>query len=314
MKNKIFVALSTFGEYGDEPLHTLRESGFPYVLNTLGRRLMRDEIIQMGYGCEGIIAGVEPYDDLVLEQMSDLRCISRCGAGIDNISLEKARERGVVVLNTPDVVVQPVVELTVAMIFDLLKKLSYHTALMRERRWEKSAGNLLAGKKVGILGLGKIGKAVAETMIKLGCKVYGADIRPDMSWAQAKGVYVVDFEDLLQLSDILTLHMSASKNATPVIGQSEIRKMKAGALLINTARGQFVDEAALYSALKDGHLAGAALDVFPEEPYKGILCDLDNIVLTPHIATLTKESRFQMELEATLNIINFFRSSSFVSS
>jgi D-3-phosphoglycerate dehydrogenase len=135
-----------------------------------------------------------------------------------------------------------------------------------------------------------------------------------MSWAQAKGVYVVDFEDLLQLSDILTLHMSSSKNATPVIGQSEIRKMKAGALLINTARGQFVDEAALYSALKDGHLAGAALDVFPEEPYKGILCDLDNIVLTPHIATLTKESRFQMELEATLNIINFFRSSSFVSS
>jgi D-3-phosphoglycerate dehydrogenase / 2-oxoglutarate reductase len=91
------------------------------------------------------------------------------------------------------------------------------------------------------------------------------------------------------------------------LGENEIKSMKRGAMLINTARGQIIDEMALYNALKDKHLDGAALDVFPEEPYRGKLCELDNVILTPHIATLTKESRVQMELEATLNLINFFK-------
>ena len=308
MKNKILVSLSTFAEYNDAPVKLLEDSGFPYFVNPLGRRLTREEIVEMGRDVEGVIAGVEPYDDFVLERMLNLRCISRCGVGIDNISIKKAKEKGVKILNTPDVVIQPVAELTVAMMFDLLKKLSYHTILLKSKRWEKSAGSLLAGKKVGVLGLGRIGKKVAEIMLKLDTEVYGTDLFPDLKWANHLGVKIVTFDELVSISDILTIHVSVDKDQLLRFGEKEIRSMKKGAILINTARGQIIDEMALYSALKEKHLEGAALDVFPEEPYNGKLCELDNIILTPHIATLTIESRVQMELEATLKLINFFKS------
>jgi len=309
VSNKIFVALATYAEYGDAPLKLLKESGFPYILNTLGKRLSRDEIIDLGRDSEGVIAGVEPYDDYVLDRLPNLRCISRCGVGLDNIALPKAKEKNVAVLNTPDVVIRPVAEMTIAMIFDLMRKLSYHTALLKSGRWEKSPGNLLAGKSVGVLGLGRIGKKVAEILRRLDTDVYGTDLFPDYAWAKAAGVTIVPFEELLRVSDILTLHLSTMKGNLLRLGEKEIPSMKKGSVLINTARGQVVDETALYDALVSGHLAGAALDVFPEEPYHGKLCELNNIVLTPHVSTLTIESRIQMELEATVNLINFFKTS-----
>ena len=305
--NKIFVALSTFAEYGDDPVTALNQSGFPYVINPLGRRLLRDEIIQMGYDCAGIIAGVEPYDDYVLDRMPNLKCISRCGVGIDNISLEKAAAKRIKILNTPDVVIQPVAELTIAMIFDLLRKLSLHTFSIKAGRWDKMPGHLLAGKNVGILGLGRIGKRVAELMIRLDASVCGTDISPDMNWAGNHGVRIVSFDELLTSSDILSIHVSIMKDNPQRLGEKEIAMMKKGAMIINTARGQIIDETSLYNALRDQHLGGAALDVFPDEPYHGKLRELDNVVLTPHVATLTKESRVQMELEAAVNLIHFLK-------
>lgn len=307
MNHKIFVALSTFAEYSKSPLNLLRESGYTYYINPLGKRLVRDEIIELGRESEGIIAGVEPYDEYVLENLTNLRCISRCGVGIDNISVEKAKEKGVEIMNTPDVVIQPVVELTVAMIFDLLRRLSYHTILLRSKRWERKAGNILKGKKVGILGLGRIGKKAAEVMTRLETEVYGTDLFPDMQWAEKWKVKIVPLNELLRISDILSVNLSPVKGNDIKLGRGEFRNMKEGAIIVNTSRGQFIDESALYNALKSGHLNGAALDVFTEEPYRGKLCELDNVVLTPHVATLTKESRIQMELEAVQNLIDFFR-------
>jgi len=308
VKPKIFVALSTFAEYGDEPIRLLDQGGLDYSLNRLGRRLVREEIIEMGKDCEGIIAGVEPYDDFVLENLPKLRCISRCGVGIDNISLEKAREKGVVIRNTPDVVILPVVELTIAMIFDLLRRLSYHTNLLRSRKWKKQAGNLLAGKKIGIIGLGRIGKRVAETLTKLSTEVYGSDITPDQEWAKLAGVQVISTDQLLRECDIVSIHVSVLGDHKFILGKKEIESMRKGSFVVNVSRGELVDERALYEALKSNHLAGAALDVFPKEPYDGPLCELDNIVLTPHVATFTRESRVQMEVETVENLLRFFKS------
>lgn len=304
MKKKIFIALSTFAEHGSDPLELLKNSGFDFSINTLGRRLAPDEIIELGKDAEGIVAGVEPYNEFVLDRLPRLRCISRCGVGIDNIDSKKASEKKILIKNTPDVVIQPVVELTVAMIFDLMRKLSYHTGLLRAKRWHKEAGNLLFGKKVGVLGLGRIGKKVAGIMLKLGTEVYGTDLSADKAWADQAGVKIVPLDELLRLSDILTIHLSSIKERPFQLGEKEIAAMKAGAFLINVSRGQMVDETALFDALKSGRLAGAALDVFPAEPYMGKLCELDNIVLTPHVATLTKESRVQMEAEAVRNVID----------
>jgi len=308
VKPKVLVALSTFAEFGDAPLKLLNESGLDYSLNNLGRRLVRDEIIEMGKDCEGIVAGVESYDDYVLDHLSKLRCISRCGVGTDNISLEKAKEKGIVIRNTPDVVILPVVELTIAMIFDLLRRLTYHTQLLRSKQWQKTAGNLLSGRKVGVLGLGRIGKKVAEVLTKLGADMYGADLFPDYQWAQENGVKIVSNELLLKECDIISIHVSVLQNNKFVFGKTEVESMKQGAFIINVSRGEIVDEDALYEALKSNYLGGAALDVFQEEPYYGPLCELENVVLTPHIATLTRESRVQMEMEAVRNLLDFFQS------
>ncbi len=304
MKKKIFVALSTFSEHGSAPLELLKSSGFDFSINALGKRLSREEIVALGKDAEGIVAGVEPYDGFVIDHLPRLRCISRCGVGIDNIDAEKASDKRIIIKNTPDAVVQPVVELTIAMAFDLMRRLSRHAGLMRAKRWHKEAGNLLFGKKVGILGLGRIGKRVAEVMLKLGTEVYGTDLRPDRTWADQAGVKIVSSAELLRTSDILTIHLSSIKEKPFRLGTNEIAAMKAGAFLINVSRGSMVDEMALYDALKIGRLAGAALDVFPEEPYVGKLCELDNMVMTPHVATLTKESRVQMEEEAVRNAID----------
>ena len=308
MKPNILVALSTFAEFGDAPLKLLAESDADYYVNPLGRRLVREEIIQMAKDCEGIVAGVEPYDDYVLDHLPTLRCISRCGVGLDNISLEKAKDMGIAIRNTPDVVILPVVELTIAMIFDLLRRLSYHTNLLKSKRWEKKAGNLLSGKKVGVIGLGRIGKAVAETLTKLNADVYGADLFPDQEWAQINDIQIIPTESLLETCEIVSIHVSILGDNKFIMGENEIGTMRQGSFLVNVSRGELVDESALYEALKSNHLAGAALDVFPKEPYDGLLCELDNVVLTPHVATLTRESRVQMETEAVENLLRFFGS------
>ena len=304
MSAKIFVALSTFAEYGNAPLDLLDRCGLEYFINPLKRRVKQQEIIEMGKDSAGIIAGVEPYDKDVLNQLPALKCISRCGVGIDNIDLDLAREKGIIIRNTPDVVIQPVVELTIAMAFDLMRRVASHTQWMKEKKWQKTAGNMLAGKTIGILGLGRIGRKVAEAFFKLDANVIGCDIQPDENWAKKHGVDIVDTETLLKKSDIFSIHISVLNDNPFILGESQISFMKRGSWVINVSRGNLVDENALFEALQSGHLTGAALDVYAQEPYAGKLCNLDNVILTPHIATLTVESRLQMETEAVKNLLD----------
>ncbi len=304
MKNNIFVALSTFAHYGKKPLSLLKNSGIEYSLNPLGRRLIREEIVEMGRDASGIIAGVEPYDAEVLSSLLRLKCISRAGVGTDNIDLNYACERNISIRNTPDVVIRPVAELALAMIFDLLRKTTFHTILLKDGRWEKSAGNLLFGKTVGIIGTGRIGKTVAELLNKMGSKIFACDVAPDKDWAVKNNVKYVSFEKLLSSVDIISLHASPSAEQLPLIGKEEIGVMKKGVVLINTSRGECIDEKALCDGLANGIVSAAGMDVFPKEPYHGKLIEFDNVVLTPHLATLTKESRLEMEIQATCNLLD----------
>jgi len=304
MKNEIFIALSTYAEYGKTPLMLLQESGVHYSLNHLGRRLIRQEIVEMGLNATGIVAGVEPYDSEVLSHLPNLKCISRAGVGVDNIDLDYANNRNIIIKNTPDVVIRPVAELTLAMVFDLLRKITYHTTILKERRWEKSAGSLLLGKNIGIIGTGRIGKATAELLMKLGAKILACDLAPDKKWARLHDITYVPFNKLISTSDIISLHLSSIKDDMPLLGEYEMNMMKHGVMIINTSRGEFIDEIALCNALETGQVGSAGLDVFPEEPYDGKLLNFSNVVVTPHVATLTRESRLQMEVEATQNLIN----------
>jgi D-3-phosphoglycerate dehydrogenase / 2-oxoglutarate reductase len=160
-------------------LQLLEDSGIPYQVNTLGRRFKPEDLFELAVDATGVVAGVEPYEQQVLEKLSPLKCISRCGVGTDNIDLSFAEERKILIRNTPDVVTQPVAELTIAMILDLMRHLSHHTAVLKSRQWKKRAGNLLIEKNVGIFGMGRIGKRVAEMLRGLGVKVMGSDRFPD---------------------------------------------------------------------------------------------------------------------------------------
>ena len=308
MTKKILIALSSFGGYNDTPTKFLKASGFDYVLNPHGRRLKAEEIIELAKDCEGILAGLEIYDDHVLEQLPKLRCISRCGTGIDNISLNRAQQLGIEVKRTSEAPIIAVAEITIAMILNLLRKISFHDALMKIGIWDRDIGFSLYGKKVGVLGLGRIGRRIATLLIPFGTMLYGADLSPDESWANQHGVKIVSTRELIEICDIVTIHTSVIEGKELSLDRDAIFSMKHGAFLINASRGKIIDEDALYSALKEGHLAGAALDVFSTEPYDGPLRELDNVILTPHIATFTQETRTQMEVKAIENLINFLES------
>jgi D-3-phosphoglycerate dehydrogenase len=305
MKPKVFVALSTFAEHDDLPLRLLEEAGVDVVRHTLGRRLDAGELVALGQEAVAVVAGVEPYTEQVLSAMPSLRCISRCGVGIDNIALEAAASRGIAIRNTPDVVTAPVAEFTLALTLDLLKKLTYHTRLLNQRTWRKSMGDMLAGREIGIVGLGRIGRRVAELMRALGASVSGCDVEPDRGWAHHAGVELLTLEDLLERVDVLCLHVAARSDAPFRLDARLLARMRPGAYIVNVSRGEFIDEEALHAALAAGALAGAALDVFSTEPYLGPLADLENVILTPHIATLTRQSRAAMEAEAARNVLSW---------
>ena len=195
--------------------------------------------------------------------------------------------------------------LVLAMIFDLLRKITLHTKLVKSMKWERHVGNLLYGKTVGIIGTGRIGKRVSEVLALLGANVIACDTYPDNKWAEASRIRYTSQENLLKESDIISLHVSPTGNDKTLINAIEVDQMKSGVIFINTSRGQFVDESALYAGLLSQKIAGLGLDVYVNEPYFGELIKFDSVVLTPHIATLTKESRLEMEVEATRNVLDF---------
>lgn len=295
---RVIITTSSFAVFDDSPLKSLEAQGIAYELNAYGRKLTAEEVVEMARDADGILAGTEPLDRFVLEQLPHLKVISRCGVGMDNVDLAYAESAGVKVYNTPDGPTQAVAELTVGLMIDLLRKVSAMDRQLRAGVWKKQMGNLLQGKKVAIVGFGRIGKQVARLL-----EAFDADIAYCDTCRIESPVCCMDKAALLGWGDIVTLHCSSNTEGGPVMGEREIRSMKPGAWLVNASRGGLVDETALQSALKEGRLAGAAIDVFEKEPYTGPLRDLDNVILTPHVGSYAREGRIRMEALAAANLI-----------
>lgn len=242
-----------------------------------------------------------------MDALPHLKCISRVGVGMDSVDLEYAETKGITVVNTPDGPTRGVAELTLALTMSLLRKVPQADAALKDRRWEKKIGNLLLNKKVGVIGLGRIGRSVAQIFRALGNPVKGYDLYPNEEWASQYGVELCSMEELLSDSEIITLHVPGNTDGSPVLGVDQINMMKRGVFLINVARGGVVDEQALLEALKSNFLGGAAIDVFSEEPYSGPFCDLENVVLTPHLGSYAKEGKLQMEIDAVENLLRVLK-------
>ncbi|MCE9619636.1 MAG: phosphoglycerate dehydrogenase [Planctomycetes bacterium] len=305
MSDLIFVALSTFAEHDAAPLRLLEASGRPLRIHKSGKRITTAELLRDGADAAVIVAGVEPYDAATLEKLPALKCISRCGVGVDAIDLPAARNRGIAVANTPTIPVQAVAELALAMFLSLSRSLRPQGKLMSERKWQKLTGHLLGGRTVGLIGFGRIGQKVAALCKAFEANVLVHDPMANAAAAKSLGVTLVEKSRLLSESDIVSLHASKSAGHSVIIGAAELKQLRPGSVLVNLARGDMVDEAALVEALKSGHIAGAGLDVFGAEPYAGPLCDFDQVILTPHTATLTYETRSAMETQCVQNAIDF---------
>ncbi len=301
----VYVALQQFCEEDERPRQLLRAAGCEVRGNTLGRRLRPEVMADALRGADAVIAGVEPYPGELLRALPQLRCLSRCGVGTDAIDLKAARDLGVAVFTTIDEVVEPVAQMTVAMILALARNVPWHLADMRAGQWKKRTGFLLGEWSIGLVGFGRIGRAVARLLAPFGPRVLIADPAVTAD-AVPPGVARRDLATLLAEADVVSLHASRQPADGPLIGRAEFRQMKSGSLLVNTARGFLVDETALYEALTSGHLAGAALDVFEAEPYDGPLARLPQVLCTPHVATLTRASRAAMELRAAQHIVDWF--------
>jgi D-3-phosphoglycerate dehydrogenase len=230
----------------------------------------------------------------LLEAAPRLRVVGRAGVGVDNIDVEAATHRGILVMNTPGGNAVSVAEHTLALLLALARSVPQSNASIHAGRWEKSsaAGTELRGKTLGLLGLGRVGTEVARRARALEMKVLAHDPYVTPAAAREVDVELVPFEDLLRRSDVLSLHTSLSPSTEKIINTAALAQMRKGARLINCARGELVDEAALAEALRSGHLAGAAVDTFAEEPPKNSpLLALPNLIATPHIAGSTAEAQ-----------------------
>jgi D-3-phosphoglycerate dehydrogenase len=300
----VYVALSQFCEGDDSPRTALQRAGLSIDENRLGRRLLAAELVLAARSADAIIAGVESYDAATLQALPKLRCISRCGVGIDAIDLDAARRLGIAVLNTPDEVVEPVAEIAVGMMLALARNFPEYGVTFRQGSWKRHTGFLLSEWTIGLVGFGRIGRAVERCLRPFGPRVVVSD--PGLRQEDLPaGIDLLDLDALLARADVVSLHAARPPSQGPLLTSRQFERMKRGGRIINTARGYLIDEGALVDALNSGHLAGAALDVYGVEPYAGPLSSLPQVLCTPHIGTFTHASRIAMELKAATNVIDF---------
>lgn len=299
----VLISTSSFAKHSREPLDLLEARGIQYMLNAQGRRLEAEEVASLLADVDGLVAGTEPLTREVLMRAPRLKVISRCGTGLDNVDLSAAAELGIQVRNTPDAHVDAVAELTLAGILAALRHLPEADRSIRGGAWKKPMGRLLRRSTVGLVGLGRVGRRLIELLKPFQVTILATDPNEDKDFADLHGIRYVKLDELLQRSDVVSLHLPYGIEVHHLFDATRLRCMKPGAVLVNCARGGLVDEAALCEVLEEGHLAGAHLDTFEREPYAGPLTGAPRVSLSSHIGSYAVEGRVQMEREAVLNLL-----------
>jgi len=302
---KIFVSTHPFSATSDMPMKLIKEHNIELRVNHHGRKITSKELAEDIQDAEVLIAGTEKITEEVLKNANNLKLISRVGIGLDGIDFELCKKYGVRVAYTPDAPTMAVAELCVGLIIDLARKISHTDKAIKGGIWKRHMGTLLYGKTVGIFGMGRIGKSLIHLLSTFNVKFKVYDIKPDIAFGRLYNVDFVSKEEVLQQSDIISVNIPLKKDTKDYITIKELKQMKKDSILINTARGGIVNEKDLYVALKENIIAGAAVDVFEEEPYKGKLIELDNIILTCHMGASTIDSRTDMEVQAIQEAIRY---------
>ena len=240
-----------------------------------------------------VIRSATTVDAQLLERATRLKVVGRAGVGVDNVDVDAATRRGIVVANAPEATAVSAAEHAVALMLALSRNLPQAHAALKAGRWERNrfAGAELAGKTLGVLGLGRIGREVARRALALGMRVVAYDPFVAGERFRELGVEPAALDDVYVAADVITLHLPLTDETRGLIGREALARMRDGVRIVNAARGELVDEDALLEALRSGKVAGAALDVFATEPYAGPLLDVEQVVVTPHLAGSTSEAQ-----------------------
>ena len=298
---RIGIGPSTFAQEDQTPLHLLQQAGVTVIPNPVGRRLTEDEILQylVAEKPDGLLAGLEPLNRRVLTAAQPaLRAVARVGIGVTNVDQAACKELGIKFSSTPDAPSEAVAEMTLAALLCLARNLEPMNRALHEGQWPKMISRSLRELTVLIMGYGRIGRGVARQLAAAGCKVLIHDpyLAPDVPCEFDQ----VALPEGLAAADVVSLHASGDR---PLLGDTEFALARPGLIVLNSARGELVDEPALVRALESGRVGKAWFDAFWQEPYCGPLLRFPQVLLSPHASTYTRRCRLAMEVEAVQNIL-----------
>lgn len=304
---KVLITTVPFGDKNDLPIRQLEAAGIEYLINPLGRKLKEHELAEMVGDFEVLIAGTEVISEKVMANAPRLKMISRVGIGLDSVDLLAAERRGISVSYTPDAPAPAVAELTIGLMFSLMRSIHVASAQMHRGVWHRYFGRRIPDLTIGVVGAGRIGGRVLQHLASLGAgRLLVSDINPEACrLPPSLPVEWVDKDVVFREADIVSLHVPLTAQTKNMVRREHLLQMKPDAMIINTARGGIINEDDLADVLESGHLSGAAVDVFCEEPYKGRLASIERCVLTSHMGSMSIDCRTRMEIEATEEAIRF---------
>lgn len=300
---RILITPRSLSKSPPPELEPLRKAGFELVFGPPGQQPTEEQLIELLPGCVGMLAGVEPISAKALDAADSLKAISRNGVGIDNVDLKAAEAKGIAVLPALGANARGVAELAIGAMFALARALPVTDAALKRQQWTRAKGIELAGRTLGLVGYGRIGQEVAGMAAGVGMKVVAFDPVTKVSApAESRSL-----DQVLAESDVVSLHCP-SQGGKPLIDAAALAKMRKGAILINTARADLLDDAAVVAALDSGKLHGVAVDVFkPEPPDDWTLARHPKTLATPHIGGFTDESVARATSVAVDNLLAFFK-------
>ena len=303
---KVLITTVPFGDKNRLPLELLENAGMEYFINPYSAKLTEGQLAELVTDFDAIIAGTECISEKVMAQASNLKLISRVGIGLDGVDLMAARRRGIKVSYTPDAPAPAVAELALGMMLTLLRSAHVSNAQMHQGRWQRILGRRLAEVTVGILGVGRIGSRVLRRTKAFGTpKILVNDILPNYELNREFKLEWVTKDQIYREADIISLHLPLTHLTKNMIRREQLLQMKPDAMIINTSRGGIINEYDLYEVMKAGHLSGAAIDVFEQEPYAGKLGEIERCLLTAHMGSMSIDCRTRMEIEATEEAVRF---------
>ncbi len=308
---RVLITTIPFADKNRLPLDLLENTGIEYLINPFNKKLTENELVEVVADFDVIIAGTELITKKVMDAATNLKMISRVGIGLDSVDLLEAEKREIVVSYTPDAPAPAVAELTIGLMLTLLRSVQLSNMEMHNGKWHRFFGRRLSEVTIGIIGIGRIGAGVLQHLQGFGSpKILVNDISYDNNLDKKFNIEWLDKETIYQRADVITIHTPLTTQTKDMIKKKQLLSMKEDAIIINTARGGIINEQDLYEVMQDGHLSGAAIDVFNFEPYNGKLKEISRCILTAHMGSMSVDCRTRMEIEATEEAVRFLTNQS----